>query len=316
MSVMSPDDWLPRLLPPPGSIPALDALMIAASTAGLLGLAIGTPWWLSRRDRALSRATVITMLVGLGVTLALQLLAQRPRPEGVVALLPVPPLPSFPSGHAVLAGIAVVMLATHRRGLILLAVPTAALIAVSRVHVGHHHLSDVLGGGLLGLGLALGAVTRARAAADDPWRLRWLLWPQLGLVLAITLVAYTGAFAHGGAAWLRLPGMDKALHFLLFGLLALGTCFATRDRALVLGRGRIPLAVLLPLLGALAEELAQALSPHRTADPLDLMADLLGMLAFWWLGRCMASTMSVSALRDPRLSHEAHDVRSKPASPT
>ena len=57
-------------------------------------------------------------------------------------------------------------------------------------------------------------------------------------------------------------------------------------------------------------------SPHRTADPLDLMADLLGMLAFWWLGRCMASTMCVNAPRDPRDPRETHDVRSKPASPT
>ena len=284
------DDWLIRSLPSPGSSPGFDALMITASTAGLVALAVVAPWWLMRRDRTLGRAAALAMAAGLVATVVLQLLVLRPRPTGASPLLPLPPLPSFPSGHAVLVAIAVVMLVAHRRRLAPLVLPLAGLVALSRVHVGHHHFSDVLGGGLVGLGLGLGALCRARAEPDDPWRLRWLLWPQLGLVLAITLVAYTGTFARGHVTWLRVPGMDKALHFGLFGLLALGTHFATRGRTVAIGPARAPLAVLVPLLGALAEELLQASSPHRTADPLDLLADLLGMLTFWGLGRWITST--------------------------
>jgi membrane-associated phospholipid phosphatase len=284
-AAMPLDAWLVHALPSPGASTAFDALMIAASTLGLLALAVGGPWWLRRRDRTLGHVAVGTMLVGLGLSLALQLLVLRPRPTLSLPLLPLPPLPSFPSGHAVLVTIAVVMLGAHRRSLGLTLLPVAVLVAVSRVHVGHHHFTDVVGGGLLGAGLAWGALTRARAAPDDPWRLRWLLWPQVGLVLAISLVAYTGALAGGQIVWLRLPGIDKALHFALFGLLAFGMHFATRGRTLGLGRARLPLAVLVPLLGALAEELVQACSAHRTADPLDLLADLLGLLSFAWLGR-------------------------------
>lgn len=293
------DDWLLSVLPGAGTSPELDMLMIVASTAGLLGLAIGLPWWLGRHDRPLGQTAGVTMVVGLGLTLVLQLLVQRPRPTDAALLLPLPPLPAFPSGHAVLASIAVVMLIAHRRRWGVALVPIAALVAVSRIYVGHHYPSDVLGGAIVGAGLALGAVARARAAPDDPWRLRWLLWPQLGLVLAISLVAYTGVFAQGHLVWLRLPGMDKALHFLMFGLLALGTCLATRDRTLTLGPCRIPLAVLVPLLGALAEELVQAMSPHRTADPLDLLADLLGMIVFWRLGRRLASRRGERSPDDP-----------------
>ena len=141
-----------------------------------------------------------------------------------------------------------------------------------------------LAGAALATGLVLGARQRALAARDDPWRWRWLLWPQLGLVLAVTLAAYTGAFAGGRVPLLRVPGMDKALHFLSFGSLALGTWFATRGRTLRVGALRVPLAVLLPLLLAVAEELVQAASPHRSADPLDLLADLLGLLLFWRIG--------------------------------
>ncbi len=263
--------------------------MILASTAGLMALAIGVPWWLMRRDRALGRTAVLGMVLGLGVTLCLQLLVLRPRPLWATQLLPTPPLPSFPSGHAVLAAIAISALAAHRRRLALAALPVVVLVGLSRVHVGHHHLSDVVGGTLVGLGLGLGLLVRANAAPDDPWRLRWLLWPQLGLVLAISLVAYTGTFASGRVPWLTVPGMDKALHLLLFGLLAFGTHFATRGRVLRWGPLRLPVAVVLPLLGAALEELLQATAPHRTADPLDLTADLLGMLGFWALARRITS---------------------------
>ena len=82
---------------------------------------------------------------------------------------------------------------------------------------------------------------------------------------------------------------------ILFGLLALGTHFATRGRSLDLGRLRLPLAVLLPLAFATVEEALQALSPNRTADPIDLLCDLVGMVLFWRLGVRLTRQESPSA---------------------
>jgi membrane-associated phospholipid phosphatase len=288
--LMPIDLWLVRALPTPGQHPAFDILMILASTLGLVVPVLGIPWWLHRRTPALARATILTLVGGLGLTVLLQLISLRPRPQLADPLLPLPPLPSFPSGHAVLLAIVIVALASRRPRAAAAWLPLGLLVGLSRVHVGHHHATDVIGGMLLGVGFGLGAVGLSRAVAGDRWRHRWLLWPQLGLVLAVSLVAYTGAFSHGQIAWLRAPGMDKALHFLLFGLLALGVHLHTRGRTLRLGPARIPLAVLVPLLGAAAEELAQTLSPNRSADLVDLLADLLGLLVFWQVGRFITST--------------------------
>ncbi|MEM7153495.1 MAG: VanZ family protein [Myxococcota bacterium] len=278
------DAWVLELLPDRGSVPVFDAAMIAATTVGLLAFVVGGPWWLGRRVPRLARAIVAAEVFGLASTLVLQWLTQRPRPIVADPLLPLPPSASFPSGHAVLVAIVVVPLLARRPRSAWWLAPAALAVGLSRVHVGHHHASDVLAGLLLGLGIGVGAWTWARAAPRDPWRHRWLLWPQLGLVLAVTLIAYTGAFSRSQLWWLALPGMDKVLHCLLFGLLALGVHLQTRGRTIPVGRWRLPLAVLLPLTGAALEELAQASSPHRTADWIDLLADTVGMLLFWRLG--------------------------------
>jgi membrane-associated phospholipid phosphatase/predicted outer membrane lipoprotein len=251
--------------------------MVAATTIGFVIVALGLPIWVGRADPKLGRACAWTMVLGLGLTLALQALTDVPRPGATNSWLPAPPLGSFPSGHAVLMGIALAVTAFHHRSTALLMAPLAAVVAWSRVELGHHHAVDVWAGASIGLGLGWAAAGLSYAPRTDPWRLRWLLWPQLGFVVAITLVAYTGALS--GQPWLALPGTDKVLHFLLFGALAFGTHFALRGRRWL----GVPLAVAVPLLGALAEELVQATSPHRTADPIDLLADLLGMLLFWRL---------------------------------
>lgn len=61
---------------------------------------------------------------------------------------------SFPSNHATIAGAAAVALALAVRGLVLLTLPLALLMAFSRVFVGVHYPHDVAMGLLLGASLA------------------------------------------------------------------------------------------------------------------------------------------------------------------
>ena len=66
-----------------------------------------------------------------------------------------PTTPSFPSGHSAgAAGFATgVALESGRAGLVI--APIAAAVAYSRMHVGAHWLSDVVGGVGIGVGVAL-----------------------------------------------------------------------------------------------------------------------------------------------------------------
>ncbi|MET9855787.1 phosphatase PAP2 family protein [Streptomyces sp. NPDC006450] len=61
---------------------------------------------------------------------------------------------SFPSNHSTIAGAAAVALALAVRGLVLLTLPLALLMAFSRVFVGVHYPHDVAMGLLLGASLA------------------------------------------------------------------------------------------------------------------------------------------------------------------
>jgi VanZ family protein len=75
----------------------------------------------------------------------------------------------------------------------------------------------------------------------------------------------------------RVPGADKVVHAVLFGLLALTA------RARFGGR----LAVLGAVLGyAVVSEVAQALLlAQRSGDAWDVVADVGGALCGWWLAR-------------------------------
>jgi undecaprenyl-diphosphatase len=99
-------------------------------------------------------------LLGLALNQAILLFVQRVRPydEGITRLL-IPPSsdPSFPSDHATAAfAIAAVFLLHRFRGgaALLLA---AVVISVSRIYIGTHYVSDVVGGALTGA-LAVGMV--------------------------------------------------------------------------------------------------------------------------------------------------------------
>lgn len=143
-----------------GTNTAIDFLMIWVSAIGvpLLVLAVAGQWW-RQGDRDHTRhvlvATGLSFLLGLAINQVILLLVHRIRPydAGISHLLIAPSAdPSFPSDHATATfAIAAALLMHGMRRLGLWFLAAAVLVSVSRVYVGTHYVSDVLGGALTGL---------------------------------------------------------------------------------------------------------------------------------------------------------------------
>lgn len=262
--------------------PILDILMLVVTYSGLaLVPALGFVL-LFGKQRKTGLAVLAAITVSLVLTFVFQYLALRPQPEGMRLLLPTPNFPSFPSGHAAMVFAAAVVLAlSYRRGRWwMLTLAGAGLISLSRIYLGYHYPSDILAGAALGAGVGAACYGLIAATSDGQSRWRWLLWPQVALVVIISLMAYLDILPWSLLDW---PLADKTLHFLLFGAIVFWLNLWLEGRGLRLGRWLIPLAILIPLLLASSDEVAQAWSPVRSADLLDWSCDLVGMLFFWWL---------------------------------
>ena len=141
-----------------------DFLMVWVSAAAVpaMVLAVAGQWWVPG-ERRHTRHVLVTsgasFLLGLALNQAIVLFIHRLRPYdgGVTSLLIERSTDfSFPSDHATAAfAIAASFLLSgmKRRGIVLLAV--ALLIAISRVYVGIHYASDVLGGAATGIAAAI-----------------------------------------------------------------------------------------------------------------------------------------------------------------
>src|SRR6266403_3486949 len=141
---------------PAGSNAPLDSVMIMATKVGvpLLVALVVTQWW-SKIDRTHVRHTCIAaalaFLIGLGLNQIILLFVHRVRPyDAGISHLVISKSPdwSFPSDHATASVAIVAAFAVHglpRRAL-LLGLPTL-LICWSRIFVGTHYLTDILGGG-------------------------------------------------------------------------------------------------------------------------------------------------------------------------
>jgi VanZ family protein len=100
---------------------------------------------------------------------------------------------------------------------------------------------------------------------------RGAFWSCVLVVLVLALLP--------PAPYMPATPWDKANHVAAFSVLALLGYGSYRDRTI---------AVLLGLLvygGAI--ELLQALTPYRTGDPTDLLADAAGLVVGWSLARLM-----------------------------
>ena len=146
---------------------ALDLLMVATTRYAPVIFAVvllacwarwRAPW---QRGAALAGAAA---LLALGLGQLGNLVYPRSRPFVVTVatvLVPHAPDSSFPSDHAILAFAVTVVLATVNRTLAAWLAAFGVLVLVSRVFVGAHYPTDVIGGAAIG---ALGAWITLRVA--------------------------------------------------------------------------------------------------------------------------------------------------------
>lgn len=258
--------------------------MAGLTLYGLRGLPVLGLVFVVLGQRRLGSAILVTFGVALLITFAFYYLALRPRPEHVRLIMATPRYPSYPSGHSATAfAVATLLALTYRCGWVTTVVLlSAALIAFSRLYLGHHYPSDVLAGSILGITVGAAGYGLSLAVGDYRQRLRWLFWPQMALVFLVSQMAYLGLLPKNLLAW---PLSDKVLHFLLFGLVVFWLNLWMRDTRLTFGRWGLPVAIILPFALALLDEGAQHFSPLRSMDMTDIASDLLGMYCFWWLSR-------------------------------
>jgi undecaprenyl-diphosphatase len=139
---------------------ALDQLMVWISAIGvpLLVLAVAAQWW-RRTDRQHTRHVLLaagfSFLLGLALNQVILLFVHRLRPydNGVSHLLIARSADfSFPSDHATAVfAIAATFILHGMRHLRLGYLAAAVLIGFSRVYIGTHYVSDVLGGVVTGV---------------------------------------------------------------------------------------------------------------------------------------------------------------------
>ncbi|WP_181442279.1 phosphatase PAP2 family protein [Streptomyces tateyamensis] len=181
------------------------AFTVAMQTTTMLGsplimrtvLGLAAAWLWAIGARTLAGWTAAQALVGWGVEWAVKIAVDRPRPSWPDPVAQAAG-PAFPSGHTMAAAItaatlvALVWPRADRRTRIIcctLGGAGAALIGFTRLALGVHWPSDVLGGWLLAAGV-LGGTTvlvqlwRPGALSRDVRRVNWRTRPRVQSVLA------------------------------------------------------------------------------------------------------------------------------------
>lgn len=159
------------------SRPWLDTLMIAITKIGFPGALVIAPilvawlWWRQRQTAAV--ALVVSVVGAALLSSSLKLLFARPR-SSVFPPVTAETTFSFPSGHTLgavaLYGFAAYLLWQHKERLwAMLALFFALLVSFSRIYLGVHYPSDILGAicvGLLWLPCVIGGYRYVQASSS------------------------------------------------------------------------------------------------------------------------------------------------------
>lgn len=212
------------------------------------------------------------------MTLLLQTVIGRARPEAAFAFFPVPNFFAFPSGHAALCGALVAFTSLKKAPYNYLNWTLVAAICASRYYLGHHYPEDLIAGFALGAGIGAGAFGLSQTIPSQRPKWAWLLWFQLAMVFIAILSAYFGLLRIPSLA---IPGLDKSLHFSMLGLLTfLLAGWNYSKPPLYIGLAVATISTI--------EEFLQQLSPHRSFDYLDMSCNLAGIsLAVWLVGKAL-----------------------------
>ena len=113
-----------------------------------------------KRTKLVAVELVLLFVVGIFLGDALKILISRQRPldSGIILRVPADIGPSsFPSGHALIVSIGAALCAVRFRHKAVAAVliVEATLVCYSRVYVGVHYATDIVGGVFLGIAIAL-----------------------------------------------------------------------------------------------------------------------------------------------------------------
>lgn len=141
--------------------PVQDALVMAFTSlgnSGILFIAVGVILLLFKKTRRVGMAALLALLIGYLITnLTLKPLVSRPRPwldvEGLINLVGESAYRSFPSGHSTsaFAFAFALLFGAPKKWMKWVAMIVAVLMALSRLYVGVHYPTDIVGGLLVGL---------------------------------------------------------------------------------------------------------------------------------------------------------------------
>ncbi|GAA0973541.1 MULTISPECIES: phosphatase PAP2 family protein [Streptomyces violaceusniger group] len=166
-------------------------------------------WWRARRRE--DRSMALALLGPVAVAVAVAVAATYMLSEGIkswlheerpcraiphvttIAECPEPGDWAFPSNHSVIAAASAAALVISWRLIGMLALPLAALVALSRVYVGVHYLHDVAAGALLGV--VVTPVIMLALMIPGTWAVNRLRQTPLASVLGTAPQTYAGARA-------------------------------------------------------------------------------------------------------------------------
>lgn len=143
-----------RIAEQPGLLRNIAALIAHSGDSWFWGIGLGIVWLLGDWDKKIWSTHLIAAIILTAIlVMVIKLIVRRQRPVGEWGAIYRNTDPhSFPSGHAARAILlAVMVIGLGPTWLAILLILWAPLVALARVSMGVHYLSDVFAGGVLGL---------------------------------------------------------------------------------------------------------------------------------------------------------------------